>query len=86
MAGPDKSQSGPNPPQQRVLFEFVQLGQQYRVSAIDEATGTEVVVICPPQLGQAQMQRMALNKLRHKMGLDPHPDTPAPAVRPGKWA
>ena len=82
MAGSDKSQSGP--PQQRVLFEFQQLGQQVRVSAIDEATGTEIVVICPPQLGQAQMQRMALQKLRHKMGL-PH-DTPPPPPRPGKWA
>lgn len=82
MAGPDNSQSGPH--QQRVLFEFQQLGQQVRVSAIDEATGTEIVVICPPQLGQAQMQRVALQKLRHKMGL-PHEDPPAP-VRPGKWA
>ena len=82
MAGSDRSQSGP--PQQRVLFEFTTLGQQVRVSAIDEATGTEVVVICPPQLGQMQMQRMALNKLRHKMGLPPE-QPPAP-VRPGKWA
>ena len=84
MAGPDNSQSGPHPSQQRVLFEFVQLGQQVRVSAIDEATGTEVVVICPPQLGQLQMQRMALNKLRHKMGLPQDP--PPTPLRPGKWA
>jgi hypothetical protein len=84
MAGPDKSQSGPNQSQQRVLFEFTTLGQQVRVSAIDEATGTEVVVICPPQLGQSQMQRMALQKLRHKMGLPP--ETPPAAPRPGKWA
>jgi hypothetical protein len=84
MAGPDKSQSGPDQPTHRVLFEFTQLGQQVRVSAIDEASGTEVVVICPPQLGQVQMQRMALNKLRHKMGL-PQDPPPAP-LRPGKWA
>ena len=82
MAGPDNSQSGP--PQHRVLFEFQKIGQQVRVSAIDEATGTEVVVICPPQLGQMQMQRMALNKLRHKMGLPP--ETPPAPIRPGKWA
>lgn len=81
MAGPDNSQSGP---QQRVYFEFQQLGQQVRVSAIDEATGTEIVVICPPQLGQAQMQRLALQKLRHKLRLpqDPPPTPP----RPDKWA
>ena len=78
MAGPDNSPSG------RVFFEFTQLGQQFRVAAIDEATGTEVVVICPPQLGQLQMQRIALAKLRHKLGLTPEP--PPPPVRPGKWA
>ena len=82
MAGPDTSQSGL--PQQRVLFEFQQLGQQVRVSAIDEATGTEIVVICPPQLGRMQMQRLALQKLRHKLGLPQAP--PPPPVRPGKWA
>jgi len=78
MAGPDNSQSG------RVFFEFTQLGQQIRVAAIDEATGTEVIVICPPQLGQAQMQRLALQKLRHKLGLPT--ETPPPPARPGKWA
>lgn len=82
MAGPDRNQSGPPP--QRVLFEFQKLGQQVRVSAIDEATGTEIVVICPPQLGQVQMQRLALQKLRHKLGLPQDP--PPPPARPGKWA
>ena len=85
MAGPDNSPSGPSPSGSRVLFEFTQLGQQYRVAAIDEATGTEVVVICPPQLGQAQMQRLALQKLRHKLGLPADPP-PAPPARSGKWA
>lgn len=83
MAGPDDRQSG-HPAPGRVLFEFQQLGQQFRVAAIDEATGTEVVIICPPQLGQAQMQRLALQKLRHKLGLPADPP-PAPP-RPGKWA
>jgi hypothetical protein len=83
MAGPDNRQSGPS--QQRVLFEFQKVGQQVRVSAIDEATGTEVIVICPLQLGQQQMQRLAVNKLRHKMGLPQEPPPAAP-VRPGKWA
>jgi hypothetical protein len=80
MAGPDSSQSG------RVLFEMTQLGQQMRVAAIDEASGTEVVVICPLQLGPQQMQRIALAKLRHKLGLPAEP-TPSPApIRPGKYA
>lgn len=84
MAGRDNNPSGHPPSEQRVFFEFTQLGQQFRVAAIDEATGTEVVIICPPQLGQPQMQRMALQKLRHKLGL-PHDPPPAP-VRPGKYA
>ena len=48
MAGPDDNRpAGQHPSGQRVLFEFTQLGQQMRVAAIDEATGTEVVVIAP---------------------------------------
>ncbi len=74
-----------NSPSGRVLFEFTQLGQQVRVAAIDEATGTEVVVICPPQLGSAQMQRIAIAKLRHKMGLPPE-TPPSSPIRPGKYA
>jgi len=84
MAGRDNNPSGHPPSEQRVFFEFTQVGQQFRVAAIDEATGTEVVIICPPQLGQPQMQRLALQKLRHKLGL-PHDSAPPPA-RPGKYA
>jgi hypothetical protein len=83
MAGPDNSPSGQPSSDRRVLFEFTQLGQQVRVAAIDEATAVEVVIICPPQLGQAQMQRLALQKLRHKLGL---PTDRPPPVRPGRYA
>lgn len=51
-----------------VLFEFVQVGQQMRVAAIDEATGTEVVVITPLNATKLQMQRVALAKLKRKLG------------------
>lgn len=84
MAGRDNNPSGNPLSEQRVFFEFTQLGQQFRVAAIDEATGTEVVIICPPQLGQSQMQRLALQKLRHKLGL-PH-DPPPPPARLGRYA
>lgn len=88
MAGPENSQSGHSPSEHRVFFEFTQVGQQFRVAAIDEATGTEVVVICPPQLGRPQMQRLALQKLRHKLGLaeDLAHDVPPPPPRSGKYA
>ena len=53
-----------------VLFEFVQMGQQMRVAAIDEATGTEVVVITPLNATRLQMQRLALAKLQRKLQQD----------------
>lgn len=65
-----------------VLFEFVQMGQQMRVAAIDAATGNEVVVITPLNATRLQMQRVALAKLRRK--LEQGPDRPAPPS--GKFA
>ena len=50
-----------------VLFEFVQLGQQMRVAAIDSETGAEVVVIAPLSATPTQMQQLALAKLRKKL-------------------
>ncbi|MDC9825999.1 serine hydroxymethyltransferase [Devosia sp. ZB163] len=70
MAGRDDSQSG------RVFFEFAQLGQQMRVAAIDEATGTEVVVIAPLTATPHQMQQLALAKLRRRLGTEPPPRPP----------
>jgi hypothetical protein len=65
-----------------VYFEFVQLGQQMRVAAVDAATGTEVVVIAPSTASQQQMQQAALAKLRRKLaGADP-----APPPSAGKFA
>ena len=65
-----------------VYFEFVQVGQQMRVAAIDAATGTEVVVITPVSANKIQMQQIALAKLRRKLGEAPR----APSAGPGKFA
>ena len=65
-----------------VYFEFVQVGQQMRVAAIDAATGTEVIVITPISANKYQMQQIALAKLRRKLGEAPRP----PTVSPGKFA
>lgn len=50
-----------------VYFEFVQMGQQMRVAAIDVATAIEVVVITPASATRSQMQQLALAKLRRKL-------------------
>ena len=59
-----------------VLFEFVQLGQQMRVSAIHVDSGIEVVAIAPVVATRAQMQQLALGKLRRKLA-----DTPPSAAK-----
>ncbi|WP_407649191.1 DUF6898 family protein [Devosia algicola] len=50
-----------------MLFEFVRVGPQTRVAAIHGASGTEVIVIVPTSASRAQMQQLALAKLRKKM-------------------
>lgn len=73
-----------NRPPGRVLFEFTQLGQQMRVAAIDEAAGTEVVVIAPLSATPFQMQSLALGKLKRKLGADQEPPPAGP--KPAKYA
>lgn len=66
-----------------VYFEFVQVGQQMRVAAIDAATGVEVIVVTPVNATRYQMQQVALAKLRKKLAeAAPAP----PPVTPGKFA
>jgi hypothetical protein len=51
-----------------VLFEFTQIGGQMRVAAIDSRTGIEVVIIAPLAASQLQMQKLALAKLKRRLG------------------
>lgn len=68
MAGPGSR--GSASPGSSVFFEFTQLGPQMRVAAIDEKTGTEVVVIAPVTATQIQMQNLALAKLKRRLAQD----------------
>jgi hypothetical protein len=54
-----------------VYFEFVQIGRQMRVAAVDATTGIEVIVITPAVATRAQMQQVALAKLQKKLGEAP---------------
>lgn len=50
-----------------VYFEFKAIGRSVKVSAIDAATGIEVSVIGPATAAQADLQRLALQKLRARL-------------------
>ena len=68
-----------------ILFEFVQMGQVMRVAAIDEVTGTEVIVITPLNATRLQMQRVATAKLRRKLD-GAEMDAPEPPKPAGRYA
>ena len=46
-----------------VIFEFVRVGAAVKVSAVDEATGTEVSIVGDPSVGEAALKRLAQRKL-----------------------
>ena len=47
-----------------VYFEFTAIGASVKVAAIDAATGIEVSVVGPARAAQADLQRLALQKLK----------------------
>jgi hypothetical protein len=51
-----------------VYFEFTAIGRTVKVSAIDAATGVEVSVIAPVTAARADLQRLALQKLKVRLG------------------
>ena len=53
-----------------IYFEFTAIGRNVKVSAIDAATGTEISVMGPSTASQADLQRLALQKLLAKLGAD----------------
>jgi hypothetical protein len=54
-----------------VYFEFTPVGVSVKVCAIDAATGTEVSVIGPARASQADLQQLALRKLRARLKAAP---------------
>jgi hypothetical protein len=62
MPGPDDGT-----PTGGVYFEFTPIGTSVKVSAIDAATGTEVSVVGPARAAQADLQRLALQKLKARL-------------------
>jgi hypothetical protein len=50
-----------------VFFEFTVIGAVVKVVAIDAATGTEVSVIGPVSAAQADLEQLAVGKLRARL-------------------
>ncbi len=80
--------SGGSDGAREVYFELYAVGESMKVSAVDSATGTEVSIVGPAKLPQAELERVALNKLNYVMKqrlLDDDPlDGGGKATRGGK--
>lgn len=54
-------------PTEDVIIEFHAVGDSVRVSAMDPATLTEVVLVGPASAGEAALTRAVVNKLRYRL-------------------
>ena len=50
-----------------VLFEFTVIGTVVKVAAIDAASGVEVSVMAPAHASRADLQKLALAKLKTRL-------------------
>ena len=50
-----------------MLFEFTAIGTVMKVAAIDAQTGIEVTVMGPSHASRADLQKLALGKLRNRL-------------------
>jgi hypothetical protein len=50
-----------------VYFEFTPVGAVVKVAAIDSVTGIEVSVMGPASAAQADLERLALQKLKARL-------------------
>lgn len=49
-----------------IYFEFQQIGNAVKVTAIDATSGLEVVVMGPHNTAQADLEQLAMRKLRRR--------------------
>ncbi len=66
-----------------MLLEFHRVGNAVRVVAIDQPSGTEVILIGPADATRAQLIRAATDKLRYVLEGTAPAEDPAPPRRPG---
>jgi hypothetical protein len=54
-----------------VYFEFTAIGAVVKVAAIDSVTGIEVTVMGPASASKADLERLALRKLKARLARSP---------------
>ena len=59
-----------SPDPRDVYFEFTVIGTSVKVVAIDAATAIEVSIVGPASAAQADLERLALNKLKARLARD----------------
>jgi hypothetical protein len=60
---PERNASSMHP--NEVLLEYVRFGNSLRVTAVDAATGTEVIFQAPLAASQSELRKIAVNKLAY---------------------
>jgi hypothetical protein len=63
----------PGPAGRGVYFEFVAIGNVVKVTAIDSVTGVEVSAMGPVSASQADLQQLALQKLKARLRREEQP-------------
>jgi hypothetical protein len=56
-----------DPDHREVYFEFIAIGHQVKVTAVDAATGVEVSAMGPARAAPSDLERLALGKLRARL-------------------
>jgi hypothetical protein len=57
----------PDPSDREVYFEFIVVGNAVKCTAIDSLTAIEVSVMGPKSAAKADLERLALNKLKARL-------------------
>jgi hypothetical protein len=57
-----------------VFFEFTAIGNNVKVAAIHAASATEVSVIGPASAARSDLERLALQKLKARLGRERRPE------------
>ncbi len=60
----------PSDGQREVYFEFTVVGSAVRVAAVDSLTAIEVVVMGPATASRADLQQLALGKLKARLAAE----------------